>query len=116
VENEIYKFLDISAKGNIETRLLIPTSTELQELVSVLNKYSNVRFQRLYKPLNGNFVLFIADSKASLELEFKKDDRLSTDDKKYLIYSNKEGQVQSLVVLFENCWILHLVHEKMSNR
>jgi hypothetical protein len=116
IRNEIYELVPIIIRLNINTRILIPESNDLQDLAFKLSKYSNISFQRLYKSLNENSALFILDSKAILDLEFREDGYLSKSDREFLLYSNKEGQVQSYVALFENCWILPLVHEKIPNR
>lgn len=115
IRNEIYQIMRIINELNIEARILIPESDKLQDLAAELNKYSKISFQRLYKSFNENSALFIVDSRAILDLEFGKDDNLSNSKKKFLLYSNKEGQVQSYIALFENCWMLPLIHEMVPN-
>ena len=61
-------------------------------------------------------MIFVIDSNAILDLEFKKDENISNSEKELLIYSEREAQVQSNIVVFENCWMLPLLHEKMPNQ
>jgi hypothetical protein len=59
---------------------------------------------------------FVIDSNAILDLEFKKDEYISNGGKELLLYSEREAQVQSHIALFENCWMLPLLHEKIPNQ
>ena len=114
---EIYKFIKIFSELNLDVRILIPGSDGLQDLAFELEKHSKVRFQRLYKPFSQDFVIFVIDSNATLDLEFKKDEYISTNGgKELLLYSEREAQVQSHIALFENCWMLPLLHEKIPNQ
>jgi hypothetical protein len=88
----------------------------LRDLAVELEKHSKVKFQCLYRPLSKDSAIFVIDSNAILDLEFKKDEYISDDAKELLLYSEREAQVQSHIALFENCWMLPLVHEKIFNR
>jgi hypothetical protein len=94
IKNEIYKFIRTIDELNIDSRILIPHSTEFQNLASELNKRSKINIEHLHKSLNENLVLFILDRSTMLNLEFREND-----DKKFLFYSTKEQQVQSYIVL-----------------
>jgi hypothetical protein len=107
---EIYKLIKILVELNVDVRILIPGSDRLRDLAIELEKHSKFRFQRLYRPLSNDSVLFVIDSNAILDLEFKKEEDISNSEKKLLIYSEKESQVQSNIVVFENCWMLPLLH------
>lgn len=113
---EIYKFIKVFSELNVDVRILIPGSDGLRDLAFELEKHSKVRFQRLYRPFSQDFVIFVIDSNAILDLEFKKDEYISNDGKELLLYSEREAQVQSHIALFENCWMLPLVHEKIPNQ
>ncbi len=115
-QNDIIKFVNILFNLNIHTRILIPGSGGLQGLAFELNKHSRISFQRLYKSLNEDSAIFIVDSNVILALELGKAEDLSRSEKGHLFYSNKQGQVQSYIALFENCWVLPLLHEKIPNR
>ena len=115
-QNDIIKFVNILFNLNIHTRILIPGSDGLQGLAFELNKHSRISFQRLYKSLNEDSAIFIVDSNVILALELGKAEDLSRSEKGHLFYSNKQGQVQSYIALFENCWVLPLLHEKIPNR
>ena len=116
IKNQIYKFIKIFSELNVDARILIPESDGLRDLAFELEKHSKVRFQRLYRPLNKDSAIFVIDSNAILDLEFKKDRDISNGAKELLLYSEREAQVHSHIALFENCWMLPLVHEKISNR
>ena len=113
---EIYKFIKIFSELNVDVRILIPGSDGLRDLAFELEKHSKVRFQRLYRPFSQDFVIFVIDSNAILDLEFKKDEYISNGGKELLLYSEREAQVQSHIALFENCWMLPLLHEKIPNQ
>jgi hypothetical protein len=115
-KTEIYKFIKIFSELNVDVRILIPGSDGLRDLAFELEKHSKVRFQRLYRPFSQDFVIFVIDSNASLDLEFKKDEYISNGGKELLLYSEREAQVQSHIALFENCWMLPLLHEKIPNQ
>jgi hypothetical protein len=116
IKVEIYKLIKILVELNVDVRILIPGSDRLRDLAIELEKHSKFRFQRLYRPLSNDSVIFVIDSNAILDLEFKKEEDISNSEKKVLIYSEKESQVQSNIVVFENCWMLPLLHEKMPNQ
>jgi hypothetical protein len=116
IKVEIYKLIKILVELNVDVRILIPGSDKLRDLAIELEKHSKFRFQRLYRPLSNDSVIFVIDSNAILDLEFKKEEDISNSEKKLLIYSEKESQVQSNIVVFENCWMLPLLHEKMPNQ
>jgi hypothetical protein len=117
IKTEIDKFIKIFSELNVDVRILIPGSDGLRDLAFELQKHSKVRFQRLYRPLSKDSAIFVIDSNAILDLEFKKDKDISNGDgKELLLYSEREAQVQSYIALFENCWMLPLVHENISNR
>jgi hypothetical protein len=116
IKTEIYKCIKIFSELNVDVRILIPGSGGLRDLAFELEKHSKVRFQRLYRPLSKDFVIFVIDSNAILDLEFKKDEYISNSEKELLVYSEREAQVQSHIALFENCWMLPLLHEKISNQ
>lgn len=87
------------------------------DLAFELEKHPKVNLQRLYRPLSKDFAIFVIDSNAILDLEFKKDENISNGDgKELLLYSEREAQVKSHIALFENCWMLPLVHENISGR
>ena len=67
----------------------------LRDLAIELEKHSKFNFQRLYRPLSNDSVIFVIDSNAILDLEFKKDENISNSEKELLIYSEREAQVQS---------------------
>jgi hypothetical protein len=113
---EIYKFIKIFSGLNIDVRILIPGSEGLRDLAYELEKHSKVSFQRLYRPLNGDYAIFVIDSSAILDLELRKDGDLLNNEKKLLFYSEREAQVQTHIALFENCWMLPLLHEKIPNQ
>lgn len=115
IKIEIYKLIKILVELNVDVRILIPWSDRLPDLIIELEKHSKFNFQRLYRPLNNDSVIFVIDSNAILDLEFKKDENISNSEK-LLIYSEKESQVQSNIVVFENCWMLPLLHEKLPNQ
>ena len=115
IKTEIYKFIKIFSELNVDVRILIPGSDGLRDLVFELEKNSKVRFQRLYRPLSKESAIFIIDSNAILDLEFKKDEEISNGEE-LLLYSEREAQVQSHIALFENCWMLPLIHEKIPNQ
>ena len=115
IKTEIYKFIKIFSELNVDVRILIPGSDGLRDLAFELEKNSKVRFQRLYRPLSKESAIFIIDSNAILDLEFKKDEEISND-KELLFYSERDAQVQSHIALFENCWMLPLIHEKIPNQ
>jgi hypothetical protein len=115
IKVEIYKLIKILVELNVDVRILIPGSDRLRDLAIELEKHSKFRFQRLYRPLSNDSMIFVIDSNAILDLEFKKEEDLSNSEK-LLIYSEKESQVQSNIVVFENCWMLPLLHEKMPNQ
>jgi hypothetical protein len=114
IKNEMYRFMKITDTCNIENRVLIPDSSKSPELVSELIKFPRINLRYLYKSLNESFALFIIDAQAILYLKFDKDDNSIENDKYTLFYSNKEYEVQSYIALFESCWILPIVHEKIS--
>jgi hypothetical protein len=116
IKTEIYKFIKIFSELNVDVRILIPGSDGLQDLAFELEKHSKVRFQRLYRPLSKDSAIFVIDSNAILDLEFKKGEDISNGEKELLLYSEREAQVQSHIALFESCWMLPLVHENISNR
>ena len=116
IKVEIYKLIKILVELNVDVRILIPGSDRLRYLAIELEKHSKFRFQRLYRPLSNDSVIFVIDSNAILDLELKKEEDISNSEKKLLIYSEKESQVQSNIVVFENCWMLPLLHEKMPNQ
>jgi hypothetical protein len=116
IKVEIYKLIKILVELNVDVRILIPGSERLRDLAIELEKHSKFNFQRLYRPLSNDSVIFVIDSNAILDLEFKKEEEISNSEKKLLIYSEKESQVQSNIVVFENCWMLPLLHEKMPNQ
>ena len=116
IKMEIYKLIKILVELNVDVRILIPGSDRLRDLAIELEKHSKFNFQRLYRPLSNDSVIFVIDSNAILDLEFKKEEEISNSEKKLLIYSEKESQVQSNIVVFENCWMLPLLHEKMPNQ
>jgi hypothetical protein len=113
---KIYKFIKIFAELDFDVRILIPGSDELRDLAFELEKHSKVSFQRLYRPLNEDSAIFVIDSNAILDLELRKDGNLSNNEKELLLYSEREAQVQSHIALFENCWMLPLLHEKIPNQ
>ena len=113
---KIYKFIKIFAELDIDVRILIPGSDELRDLAFELEKHTKVSFQRLYRPLNEDSAIFVIDSNAILDLELRKDGNLSNNEKELLLYSEREAQVQSHIALFENCWMLPLLHEKIPNQ
>lgn len=116
IKVEIYKLIKILVDLNVDVRILIPGSERLRDLAIELEKHSKFNFQRLYRPLSKDSVIFVIDSNAILDLELKKDENVSNSDKELLIYSEREAQVQSNIVIFENCWMLPLLHEKMPNQ
>jgi hypothetical protein len=116
IKVEIYKLIKILVELNVDVRILIPGSDRLRDLAIELEKHSKFNFQRLYRPLSNDSVIFVIDSNAILDLEFKKDENISNSEKELLIYSEREAQVQSNIVVFENCWMLPLLHEKMPNQ
>ena len=116
LKNQIYEIIQLITELNINTRILIPESNELQDFAYKLNKYQTINFQRLYKPIDNSSALFIIDSTSFLDLEFRKDTHISNGANENLVYSNKEERVQSYLALFENYWILPLIHEKIPNR
>ena len=116
LKNQIYEIIQLITELNINTRILIPESNELQDFAYKLNKYQTINFQRLYKPIDNSSALFIIDSTSFLDLEFRKVTHISNGANENLVYSNKEERVQSYLVLFENYWILPLIHEKIPNR
>ena len=116
IKNQTYEFMKIFSELNVDTRILIPRSDGLRDLAFELEKHSKVKLQRLYRPLSKDSAIFVIDSNAILDLEFKKDEYISNGAKELLLYSEREAQVQSHIALFENCWMLPLVHEKISNR
>ena len=115
-QSDIIKSMNILFNLNIYTRILIPGSDGLQGLAFELNNHSRISFQRLYKSLAKDSAIFIVDSNAILALEVGKAEDLSRSEKRYLFYSNRQGQVQSYIALFENCWVLPLLHEKIPNQ
>ena len=72
IKNEIYKLIKIFSELNVDARILFPGSDGLRDLAFELEKYSKVRFQRLYRPLSKDSVIFVIDSNAILDLELKK--------------------------------------------
>ena len=116
IRNETFEFIRVISETNIDARILIAESDELQDFAYELNKYSRINFQRLYKSVNKNSALFVIDSRSLLDLEFRKGPDISNSDNKILVYSNKEERVQTYLALFENYWILPLIHEKIPNR
>jgi len=116
IKTQIYKFIEIFSELNVDVRILIPGSDGLQDLAIELEKHSNFKFQRLYNPLTKDNAIFVIDSNAILDLEFKKDEDILNGEKELLLYSEREAQVQSYLALFENCWILPSVHEKRFSR
>ena len=116
IKMEIYKLIKILVELNVDVRILIPGSDRLRDLAIELEKHSKFNFQRLYRPLSNDSVIFVIDSNAILDLEFKKDENISNSEKELLIYSEREAQVRSNIVVFENCWMLPLLHEKMPNQ
>lgn len=117
IKTEIYKFIKIFSELNVNVRILIPGSDGLGDLAFELEKHPKVNLQRLYRPLSKDFAIFVIDSNAILDLEFKKDENISNGDgKELLLYSERQAQVKSHIALFENCWMLPLVHENISGR
>jgi hypothetical protein len=116
IKTEIYNFIKIFSELNVDVRVLIPGSDGLRDLAFELEKHSKVNFQRLYRPLSKDSATFVIDSNAILDLEFKKDEDVSNSEKELLLYSEREARVQSHIALFENCWMLPLLHEKIPNQ
>ena len=116
IKTEIYKFIKIFSELNIDVRILIPGSDALRDLTFELEKHSKVSFRRLYRPLSEDSAIFVIDSNAILDLEFREDRDLSNGGKELLLYSEREAQVRSHIALFENCWMLPLLHEKIPNQ
>ena len=116
IRTEIYKFIKIFSELNIDVRILIPGSDALRDLTFELEKHSKVSFRRLYRPLSEDSAIFVIDSNAILDLEFREDRNLSNGGKELLLYSEREAQVRSHIALFENCWMLPLLHEKIPNQ
>jgi sugar-specific transcriptional regulator TrmB len=116
IKNEIYDLIPVIGELNINTRILIPESDELQDFANELNKYPTINFQRLYRSIDNNSVLFIIDTSSLLDLEFKKDAHSSTGANEILLYTNNEEQVHLFSALFENYWMLPLIHESIPNR
>ena len=116
IKTEIYKFIKIFSELNIDVRILIPGSDALRDLTFELEKHSKVSFRRLYRPLSEDSAIFVIDSNAILDLEFREDRDLSNGGKEMLLYSEREAQVRSHIALFENCWMLPLLHEKIPNQ
>ena len=114
IKNEIFKFMRIIEARDIESRILIPRSSKSSELVSELGKIPRINIQYLYNPLNQNFGLFVIDAEDILYLNTGVVDNSLITDKFSLSYSNKEEEVQSYGALFERCWILPVIHEKIS--
>lgn len=116
MQTRIYKLIKIISKLNVDVRILIPESEGLQDLSFGLKNYSGVKLRYLYKPLTKDHAVFVIDSNAILDLEFKKKEDILNGDEELLVYSEREARVQSHLALFENCWILPLVHERIASR
>ena len=114
IKNEMYRFMKIINARDIDARILIPESSKSPGLGLELGKFPRINIQYLYKSLNENFALFIIDAHAILSLKLGRDDSSLENDKPSLFYSNKEQEVQSYIALFERCWILPNIHEKIS--
>ena len=116
IKIQIYEIVQIIKERNINTRILIATSNELQDFAYDLDKYPTINFQRLYRSASKNSALLIKDSENFLDLEFRNDANISNGANENLVYSNKEERVQTYLALFENYWILPLIHENIPNR
>lgn len=57
IENQIYRFIKIFSELNVDARILFPRSDGLRDLAFEFEKYSKVRFQRLYRPLSKDYSL-----------------------------------------------------------
>jgi hypothetical protein len=57
IKNQIYKFIKIFSELNVDARILFPRSDGLRDLAFEFEKYSKVRFQRLYRPLSKDYSL-----------------------------------------------------------
>ncbi len=71
IKVEIYKLLKILVELNVDVRILIPGSDRLRDLAIELEKHSKFRFQRLYRPLSNDSVIFVIDSNAILDSRIK---------------------------------------------
>ena len=68
----------------------------MRDLAFELEKHSKMSFQRLYRPLSKDSAIFVIDSNAILDLEFKKDEDISNSEKEllFLLKERSTGAVQ----------------------
>lgn len=116
IENEINDKILVIAhlikERSLYCRVLIPRSDKLGELSQEFRNIATAKVQYLYKTLEDSFVLLLGGN-SMLRMETV-DDASPTDAGQKTFYSNNPQIVLVYETLFENCWVLPMVHETAS--
>jgi hypothetical protein len=114
IENEtmdkILVIAQLVKERNLYCRVLISRSDKLQELSQGFSNIATAVVQYLYKTLDDDFVLFLGGN-SMLMMESAENDADPTDARQKTFYSNNSIKVLAYQSLFENCWVLPMVHE-----
>ena len=113
IENEIKDKILVIAQlvkeRNLYCRVLISPSDKLGELSQEFRSIATAKLQYLYKTLDDGFMLLLRGN-SMLRMETA-DDASPTDAEQKTFYSNNPQKVLVYEGLFENCWVLPMVHE-----
>jgi hypothetical protein len=109
IENEIKDKIIVIAQlvkeRNLYCRVLISRSDKLWELSQEFHSIATAKVQYLYKTLDDSFVLLLGGNSML---------RMETDAGQKTFYSNNPQKVLVYEALFENCWVLPMIHETAS--
>jgi hypothetical protein len=112
IKDKILVIAQLIKERNLYCRLLISRSDKLEELSQEFRNIATAKVQYLYKTLGDSFVLLLGGN-SMLRME-SVDDASLTDAGQKTFYSNNPQKVLVYETLFENCWVLPIVHETAS--
>ena len=111
IKDKILVIAQLVKERNLYCRVLISRSDKLG-LSQEFRNIATAKVQYLYKTLDDSFVLLLG-SNSMLRME-SADDASPTDAGQTTFYSNNPQKVLVYETLFENCWVLPMVHETVS--
>ena len=112
IKDKILMIAQLVKERNLYCRVLISRSDKLEELSQEFRSIATAKVQYLYKTLDDSFVLLLGGN-SMLRIETA-DDASPTDAGQKTFYSNNPQKVLVYEALFENCWVLPMIHETAS--
>lgn len=112
-KDKILVIAQLIKERNLYCRVLI--SPQQEEILHEFRNIATAKVQYLYKTLDDDFVLFLGGN-SMLMMESAENDASPTDAGQKTFYSKNSQKVLAYESLFENCWVLPMVHETASTQ